>query len=207
MRLAFFGLIAAASLLAQQYTADQAGQPPAEVSPAIRGALEKSGFAIREGRNPYCEIWLRASVEPSGGAGNQPGVTLPRIPPGALVGVIHFDGAATDRRGQAIPRGSYTLRYALMPLNDQHQGAAPKRDFLLLAPAGEDRDLNAAPGFEALMALSRKASNSAHPAVLSVRKAESDSPGFGREGDSDWVLDARAGEFPLAIIVAGSASR
>ena len=46
-----------------------------------------------------------------------------------------------------------------MPMNDTHQGAAPQRDFLFMTPAGDDRDLNATPNFDALVAMSRKASH------------------------------------------------
>ena len=82
-----------------------------------------------------------------------------------------------------------------MPANDDHQGAAPQRDFLLLTPAAEDRDLNATPNFDALVAMSRKASQTAHPAVLSFRKAETDSPGFSQQGDTDWVLEVQRGRY------------
>ena len=92
-----------------------------------------------------------------------------------------------------------------MPANDNHLGASPQRDFLLLTPAADDRDLNAAPNFDALMAMSRKASRTNHPAVLSLWKADADSPGFSQKGDSDWVLQSKVGETPIAIIVAGSA--
>jgi hypothetical protein len=91
-----------------------------------------------------------------------------------------------------------------MPANDIHQGVAPQRDFLLLTPASEDRDPDATPDFEALVAMSRKASRTAHPAVLSFWKADADSPGFSQHGDSDWVLQFKVGDTPIAIIVAGA---
>ncbi len=124
--------------------------------------------------------------------------------PGTLLGVIRFDGHGADRRGQSIQPGVYTLRYGIMPANDIHQGVAPQRDFLLLTPASEDRDPDATPDFEALVAMSRKASRTAHPAVLSFWKADADSPGFSQHGDSDWVLQFKVGDTPIAIIVAGA---
>ncbi len=124
----------------------------------------------------------------------------------ALLGVIRFDGPGSDRRGQTIQPGIYTLRYGIMPANDSHQGAAPQRDFLLLTPAADDRDLNAAPNFEALVAMSRKASRTAHPAVLSFWKAASDSPGFSQQGDTDWVMQSKVGDIPVDIIVVGSSA-
>ena len=199
-------LVVSALAWGQQYGADKGGPLPAEVAPGIAQALGKPGFRISNNGQAYCEIWLRANFAP-GARSKEQNVTLPNIPLGTLLGVIRFDGAGSDRRGQAIQRGVYILRYAIMPANDNHQGAARQRDFLLLTPAAEDRDLNATPGLDALLALSRKASLTAHPAVLSIRRAEADSPGFSQQGDSDWVLQANLGDTPIAIIVAGTTGK
>ena len=196
-------LLASVTVWGQQYKADKAGPPPPEVASGIAQALEKSGFQISTKGAAYCEIWLRTSL-PSG-ASNEQNVTLPNMPMGALLGVIRFDGNGADRRGETIKPGVYTLRYGVMPMNDHHQGAAAQRDFLLMTPAGEDRDLNAAPNLDALVAMSRKASLTPHPAVLSFWKADADSPGFSQQGDSDWVLQSKLGDTPIAIIVAGAA--
>jgi hypothetical protein len=174
------------------------------VASGIAQALDKSGFQISANGAAYCEIWLRVNL-PSGAASKEQNVTLPNMPMGALLGVIRFDGNGSDRRGQSIKAGVYTLRYGIMPMNGSHQGAAPQRDFLLMTPANEDRDVNAAPNFDALVAMSRKASRTPHPAVLSLWKAAADSPGFSQQGDSDWVLQSKVGDTPIAIIVAGAA--
>jgi hypothetical protein len=197
-------LLASTCVWGQQYKADKAGPPPPEVASGILQALGKSGFQISNNGAAYCDIWLRVSLPPSASSKEQ-NVTLTNIPPGTLVGVLRFDGPGLDRRGEAIRPGVYTLRYAVMPANDPHRGAAPQRDFLLLTPAGDDRDLAAAPNFDALVAMSRKASRTAHPAVLSLWKADADSPGFSQQGDTDWVLQTTLGDTPVAIIVAGVA--
>jgi hypothetical protein len=202
-------LLAPAAVWGQQYKADKAGPPPPEVAQGIAQALDKTGFQISDNGARYCEIWLRTSLPSSARSTEQQAtlanVTLPDIPVGTLLGVIRFDGNGSDRRGQTMKPGVYTLRYGIMPMNDDHQGAAPQRDFLLLIPAAEDRDLSATPNFDTLVAMSRKASLTAHPAVLSVRKASSDSPGFSQQGDTDWVLETQVGDTPIAIIVAGRA--
>jgi hypothetical protein len=197
-------LLASATVWGQQYKADKAGPPPPEVASGIAQALDKSGFQISAKGAAYCEIWLRVHL-PSGAASKEQNVTLPNMPMGALLGVIRFDGNGLDRRGQTIQPGVYTLRYGIMPMNGTHQGAAPQRDFLLMTPANEDRDVNAAPNFDALVAMSRKASRTPHPAVLSLWKADTDSPGFSQQGDSEWVLQSKVGDTPVAIIVAGAA--
>jgi hypothetical protein len=188
-----------------QYKAEPAGAAPAEVAPAITQALQKNGVKITNNGAAYCEIWFRTD-QPAGAKSTEENVTLPFIPQGALLGVIRFDGQGADRRGQSIKAGVYTLRYGIMPVNGDHQGAAPQRDFLLLTPATDDKDLNSTPGFEALVAMSRKASLTPHPAVLSFWKADADTPGLSKQGDSDWVLQTKVGDTPIAVILVGFAS-
>ena len=187
------------------YKAEPAGGPPAEVAPAIGQALQKDGIKISNNGAAYCEIWFR-TVKPSGAKSSEENVTLPLIPQGALLGVIRFDGKGADRRGQTIKAGVYTLRYGIMPVNGDHQGAAPQRDFLLLSPAADDRDLNSTPAFDALVAMSTKASGTPHPAVLSFWKSDTDTPGLSKQGDTDWVLRSAIGDTPIAVILVGLAS-
>lgn len=207
-KLVFVGSCAAALLCTVtafgQYKADPAGPPPPEVAPAIAQALQTNGIKISSNGAPYCEIWFRAAA-PSGAKSAEANVTLPAVPQGALLGVIRFDGKGSDRRGQTIQPGVYTFRYSNIPVNGDHQGAAPQRDFGLLVPAADDKDLNALPNFDTLVGMSRKASRTPHPAVMSLWKADSDAPGFSQQGD-DWVLQTRMGDTPIAIILIGTAS-
>ena len=62
-----------------------------------------------------------------------------------------------------------------------------RRDFMLLIPAGDDGDPDSTPKFDTLVAMSRKASLTRHPAVLSTWKADGDATVFSQQGD-DWVL-------------------
>ena len=123
-----------------------------------------------------------------------------------MLGVIRFDAQGQDRRGQTIKPGVYTLRYGLIPINGDHQGAAPQRDFLVLSPAANDKDLNSTPAFDALMDMSRKASGTPHPAVMSFWKADAGASGLSKQGESDWVLQTKMGDTPVAVIVAGVVS-
>ncbi len=184
--------------------AEPAGAPPAEVAPAIAQVLQKSGTKITNSGATYCEIWFRTD-KPSGPKSTEENITL-SLPQGALLGVIRFAGNSADRRGQTIKAGVYTLRYGIMPVNGDHQGAAPQRDFLLMTPAADDKDLNSTPNFEALVAMSRKASGTPHPAVLSFWKADADKPGFSKQGESDWVLQTKFDDTPIAIILIGVAA-
>jgi len=203
-RLALVLLLTTSAALAQ-YKSETAGAPPAEVAPAISQALQQQGTKIMAGDGTvFCEIWFRTSL-PSGAKPSDETITL-AIPQGALVGVIRFPGQAADRRGQAIKPGVYTLRYSLMPVNGDHQGAAPQRDFVALTPAAADKDPNTTPDFDALMAMSRKASGTPHPAVLSLWGAGASDPmGFAKQGENDWVLTLKVGATPISIILIGKA--
>jgi len=96
------------------------------------------------------------------------------------------------------------LRYSQYPVNGDHQGVAPQRDFALLVRAGDDPGPSATPGFDALVAWSAKASGTPHPAVLSIWSSASDKfPNFSKQNDHDWVLDVKVGDVPISIILAG----
>lgn len=205
MRTSLFIPLLICSAAFGQYKSEPAGAPPAEVAASISKGLQKDGVKITKNGAAYCEIWLR-SEKPTGGKA-QEGQTLADVPQGALVGVVRFDGAGQDRRGQGIKAGVYTLRYGLIPVNGDHQGAAPQRDFVVMSPAANDTDLNATPAFDALMDMSRKASGTPHPAVLSLWKADADfQPGIAKQGENDWVLQTKLGDTPIALIVVGIAT-
>jgi len=197
-------LMAASALLAQ-YKTDSAGAPPSDLAPAISHALQPQGTKILSGTGTVvAEVWFVTKL-PSGASTSDQNVTLGTVPQGALLGAIRFSGPGADRRGQAIKPGVYTLRYSLIPVNGDHQGAAPQRDFALMTPAADDKDANATPSFEALVAMSKKASGTPHPAVLSLWGASAGDPlGFAKQGDSnDWALTIKIGDTPVSIILVG----
>ena len=122
------------------------------------------------------------------------------------MGVVRFPEKHSDRRGQQIKAGVYTMRYSYFPQNGDHQGVAPQRDFLLLTPAADDTDLDSKPTFEGLTEMSRKASGTPHPSVFSFWKEEDNfKPGLQVMGEHDWVLFTNAGGLNLGIILVGSA--
>ena len=195
----------AATAVVGQYKAQPAGDPPAEVAAAILATLNKAGSKIVADKGAYVEIWLRSTM-PTGPNTGESSVTLPTIPPGALLGVLRFSAKGSDRRGQTIAAGVYTLRYGDYPVNGNHQGVAPQRDFLVLVPAALDKSTDAVSDFDALMELSRKASATPHPAVLSFSKADADQkPGFEKQGEKDWVLTTKLGDTLVSITLIGAA--
>lgn len=186
------------------HSAESAGAPPADLSPALGALLQKDGIRVKDGDKIVMEFWFRTGMPPGPGSG-QGNVTLAEIPHGALLGVVRYPAKGQDRRGQSVKPGVYTMRFSFYPENGDHQGAAPQRDFLILSPVGEDTNLAAMPEFEPLMELSRKGSGTPHPLVLSIWKQDPASfkPGVAPDGESDQALQTRLGETPIAVIVAG----
>jgi hypothetical protein len=55
--------------------------------------------------------------------------------------------------------------------------------------------------------MSTKASNSPHPAVLSIEQPQGGTfPAVAKEGDSDWVLNVKIGDLSIGLIVVGKAA-
>ena len=187
-----------------QYKTEPAGPPP-KLDSSVSNLLQKDGMKITgTDSKVICEIWLRSSMPT--GAKPEENVSMATIPHGSLLGVIRFPAQHADRRGQGIKPGVYTMRFSYYPQNGDHQGAAPQRDFMVLSEASADKDGAANPAFEPLIAMSRKASGTPHPLVLSAWKDEADAkPWLEKKGDNDWVLHTRIGNTPVAIILIGKA--
>ncbi len=197
--------LSSVSLFAQ-YKVEPAAAMPEGVPSTLAGAIAKQGLKITapDGK-VLAQVWLRATPPPST-TENEDTVTWTGVAHGAFIGLIHFPEKHADRRGQPIAPGVYTMRLSFFPVNGDHQGVAPQRDFLLLSNASEDTDPAATPKFNALVEASKKVSKTPHPAVLSMWKVESDfKAGFEKMGESDYVLQVKVGEQPIAIILIGKA--
>ncbi len=201
MKRLLFTLCLTAMCASAQYKLESAGAPPSEVAPAIRDALQKDGARIAGASGAVLEVWLRTQV-PSA-ANSEQNVSFTDIAQGTLLGVVRFPVKGADRRGQPIQPGVYTLRLSFYPADGAHQGVAQTRDFVLLSPAATDTDLNAAPSFDQLVAMSKKASGAPHPAVLNCWKPDSAGPTALKQEGADWVLYGAIGDRPIALIVVG----
>lgn len=203
--LALFLTISGAAV-AQDYKAEASGAPPSELDPAIVSLMAPKGYKISGPGGVFCEVWFRTSL-PSGKKSTEDSVAFPTIPYGSLIGVIRFPGQGVDRRGQQIKAGIYTMRYGQYPVNGDHLGVAPQRDFLVLIPAADDKDANATPAHAELMEKSKKASGTPHPAVFSMEPAPSggSAGSLTKEGDHDWAITVKAGDTTFGLILIGKA--
>ena len=98
--------------------------------------------------NTYAEFWLRKTIPASGKpTGPRGAVLYPILAEGELLGALRFPGEGHDYRDQTIAQGVYTLRYGLQPVNGDHLGVSPFRDYAPAAARGQGHGAGA-PGSE-----------------------------------------------------------
>jgi len=138
----------------------------------IRQLLAPKGYRIFPDANgPALEIWYRKEIPAQPKPATSDAI-YDRLAESMLVGVLRCEKPFQDYRGQSIAVGFYTLRYALMPNDGNHLGVAPSRDFLLVIPVNADPGPERILKFQDLVALSRQASGTKHPAPMSLVQTE-----------------------------------
>jgi hypothetical protein len=184
------------------------------VPEAVRQALEGKGYRLTlDGPTPACELWIRKNI-PAQTKKDVEGVAYPQLAESTLIAVIHFPQASADFRGHSIPAGFYTLRYAIMPNDGNHLGAAPSRDFLLAIPAASDKDPGATFKSEELVTMSARATGTKHPSPLSLAETDSGptTPTVSKDDQDHWIFSATTKlssgeELPFALVVKGTAQQ
>jgi len=181
-------------------------------SQSLRDSLEPAGNrVILEDGNALCDIWLRKAIA-VGAKSEVQGAIYTDLSESALIGVITFAKPATDFRGQGIKAGTYTIRYALHPVDGNHLGISPIRDFFVLIPVAVDQNPDGKYKFEELMKMSIQASGTNHPAVLSLVTAEGGGPSVKADDHNHIIFSAKAktssgSELPLSFVVKGIAEQ
>ncbi len=183
----------------------------ASVPDAIRRTLASQGYRLVLDDGTPLELWFRKTI-PSQPQKDSADVIYTELPESTLVGVLHFTKPGGDFRGQQVPAGFYTLRYALIPNDGNHLGVSPNRDFLLLVPTASDSDPDAAFKFDQLVELSRKATGTRHPGPLSLVQPSGKEPKLSKNDQDQWIFSATiklaTGEdLPFALVVNGTAQQ
>jgi hypothetical protein len=185
----------------------------AAASDSVKKALEDKGqrILLPDG-TVVCEIWFRKTL-PTHPKTDVSGAIYNQINDSAVIAVVTFPKPATDFRGQDIKPGAYTLRYALHPVDGNHMGISPYRDFILLTPVAEDQNVEAQFKFEELVKLSAKTTGTKHPAMWSLVSADAKTfPSLSENEHSHLVLTAKVktsagAELPIAFVVKGQAEQ
>jgi len=213
----FTGIWLGAACLApaQDYQASKVSSPaPADaISPEIAGLLQTEGFKVAKGDRVLVEMWLAKELPVEAGAQTGGEILCP-LTPGQLVGVARYPRKAADFREQDIPAGTYVVRYAHQPVDGAHVGTSPTRDFLLLLPAAKDREAKPL-DYKVLTTTSKETTGTAHPAILSLQKAEGSGALLVREdSDKQWVIvhfmakikqGGATKDLPMELVVVGHA--
>jgi hypothetical protein len=170
---------------------------------------------VSKGSSVHCEIWP-AKEWPVAADAQVGGEVLYPLTPGQVIGVARFPRKANDFRDQDIAAGTYVLRYAQQPVDGAHVGTSPTRDFLALIPASKDKDPKPI-DFKTLAEMSKETSGTAHPAILSLQKAEGGGQPIAvrEESEKGWVIVRFTGktkqgstvkDLPLELVVVGKAA-
>lgn len=151
-----------ATVLAQGVTVASHQEPaPGELAAPIRTLMAAGGSRVTVNGNAV-DFWWVGAVP----AGGSDGASW-KLAEGTIVGAVRFSATFRDIRGRVLKAGVYTLRYGIQPMNGDHMGVSPNRDFLLVSPAAVDT--TAAPaGHDGTIDLSRQAIGSTHPAILAI---------------------------------------
>jgi hypothetical protein len=212
------GVALAPSAHAQDYKVESfESAAPAELAPAIRETLGSAAVRVIGPQGPLCEIWFRTAVPARASAQQTLGVAYGQFEEGTLFGAVRFLRETRDFRKQVVKPGVFTLRYAWNPVDGNHMGVSPIRDFLLLLPAAEDVS-PANVTRDDVMKLSKKSIGLNHPSVWSIVSGEGEHaklPEVVRLEEEDaWVLFFRiqvqpaggaATPLTLGLIVVGHA--
>jgi hypothetical protein len=130
---------------------------PAEIAAPVAAKVAPGGVRASANGTTITFWWVT----------DLPGASWSDVPEGTLVGAVKLDADVRDIRGRVMKAGVYTLRYGIQPITDDHFGVSPFRNFLLLSPAGVDKD-PAARDHDGTVELSTHTLGGKHPAVWSI---------------------------------------
>lgn len=167
--------------------------PPAELNDAIKELLSDEAIQIVNDKGIHCTVWFRKEI-PSKATAEQVknGLTYREIPQTTMIGAIQLPQKWIDFRKQEIPKGVYTLRLALQPMDGDHMGTAPHNEFCLLCPANKDVKPETM-AVKDLHELSAMTTGATHPSVLLLfpnSKPEAE-PKLASKGSGIFVLNVK----------------
>lgn len=210
-------LLATPAARGQEYSVETIDEGPeqGELSADVAALLLDQGIRVKRGTRTIAEIWLRKEL-PMDPTFEKSMQRLYPFKSGDLIGVLHFGRRGSDFRDQQISSGWYTLRFALQPVDGNHVGTSPTRDFLVLVDAGEDAAEKAWSDDE-LNQASAGAAGSSHPAMICLQAPQDSGEALSIRHDEskDWWIvraqgtgvdaDGKTQQVPLEFVIAGHA--
>jgi hypothetical protein len=185
------------------------------VSDEIAKLIADQGIRVKRGSSrTVCEIWLCKELAIDPEFKPTPERLYP-FTPGQLIGLLHFSRRGSEFRDQTVSSGWYTLRFGLQPVDGNHEGTSPTRDFLLLVDAEQD-DLPENWKAEDLQKASAEAAGASHPAMLCLqRPADGSELAIRHDEANDWwvlhmlgngVAKQNPQDIPIDLVVVGHAT-
>ncbi len=141
--------------------------PPGELKPDLAKLLGDNAVQFLDPKGGLiCTLWFRKEV-PADATAEQVknGLTYGELKETTFLAAVKFEQPWTDYRKQKIKPGVYTMRFGVQPMDGDHMGASPEKNFLLLVAA--DQDTSPAPMEpKMLIEKSMKSIGTGHPGVL-----------------------------------------
>ena len=191
--------------------------PDAEaISPEIAALMADNGYRVKRGSRTAAEIWLCKEWKVDDSFVGSAERLYP-FTPGQLIGVLHFSRRGSEFRNQTVSSGWYTWRFGLQPVDGNHEGTSPTRDFLLMVEASSDA-ANKEWSEDDLNQTSGQVAGTGHPAMLCLQPAAETSkePGVRYDDFFDWWILQVQGkgvgaknqtkDLAMDVVVAGHAS-
>jgi hypothetical protein len=180
------------------YAIEPALLKPSVPFPAVlRNSLEPQGTRLvaspDDEKTTICEVWFSKTVAAYGKATGPVDASYGNLQKGTLLGVVYFPAPSTDARGQKLRPGYYTMRYVQMPQDRPHETVIAYPDFVALSPAASDGKSHQSLPLSILLPLSRRASRTRHPAIMSLVPVN---PGY---SEFPGVLPDETGQAALQV--------
>ena len=186
-----------------------------EVSGELKKQFGDKGIRVKRGSTrTACEIWFCRQWAVEAGFKATEGRLYP-FAPGQLIGLLHFSQRGKDFRDQSVSSGWYTLRFGLQPIDGNHVGTSPTRDFLVMVGAEHDA-ADKKWDVKDLMKASAAAAGASHPAMLCLQSATQGPQLAVRHDESNdwWILHTvgkgtandKTQDVPVDLVVVGHAT-
>jgi hypothetical protein len=173
----------------------------APLSAALRNSLDPHGTRIYtspEGEKiNFCEVWWSKLVSTYPKARGPEDASYSNLQVGTLLGVVYYPREVVDAQNQKLRPGYYTMRYAELPQDKAHETVLMYPDFVVLSPAAADVKSRETLSMDSLLQLSRQASHTRHPAVVSMVPIN---PGY---QDFPGIIPQQTGEATLQVKLRG----
>jgi hypothetical protein len=200
------GLCAALALHAEDFGVEKTeSSPPEDVSQAIRDVVGSGGLKVSAGEKGLAEFWLREEIPTKDSPSGDLGVSFGNLEQSVLMGVVRLAEPWRDYKNLQVAAGVYTLRYAVEPQDGNHMGVSIYRDFMLLIPAAQDKEVDVSWTADELYLQSNNSTGQPHPGVLALFPVydEISEPRIVMNDMDQPTLAVKLGSLTLGLVIQG----